>query len=152
MKKLVHFLEERFEFFTEKVSRVLGHSFSFFIAILIVIMWISLDIIRSSNWHEIVNDLVFSFTFLMVFILQKMQNKFSAVVNIKLNELVASHENASNRLIKAEDMTEEDIRKLLAYYERLSASLEKKRSHSGAGSIEHVLNEDENKDDKKNEK
>lgn len=149
MKKLVHFLEERFEFFTEKVSRVLGHSFSFFIAIVIVIMWISLDIIRSSSWHEIVNDLVFSFTFLMIFILQKMQNKFSAVMNIKLNELVASHENASNRLIKAEDMTEEDIRKLLAYYERLSASLDKKRSHSGAGSIEHVLNEDEDEDDKK---
>jgi low affinity Fe/Cu permease len=149
MKKLVHFLEERFEFFTEKVSRVLGHSFSFFIAIVIVIMWISLDIIRSSSWHEIVNDLVFSFTFLMIFILKKMKNKFSAVMNIKLNELVASHENASNRLIKAEDMTEEDIRKLLAYYERLSASLDKKRSHSGAGSIEHVLNDDE--DDKKNE-
>ena len=87
----------------------------------------------------------------MVFILQKMQNKFSAVMNIKLNELVASHENASNRLIKAEDMTEEDIRKLSAYYATLSASLGKKNSHIGAGSIEHVLNDDDDKNEKLNE-
>jgi low affinity Fe/Cu permease len=151
MKKVIHFLEEKFELFTEKISMVLGHSFTFFIAILIVIAWISLDIIRSSSWHEIVNDLIFSFTFLMVFILQKMQNKFSAVMNIKLNELVASHENASNRLIKAEDMTEEDIRKLSAYYATLSASLGKKNSHIGAGSIEHVLNDDDDKNEKLNE-
>ncbi len=144
MKKLILFLEEKFELFTEKIAVVLGHSFTFFFAILIVIAWISLDVIHASDWHGIINDLIFSFTFLMVFILQKMQNKFSTVMNIKLNELVASHENASNRLIKAEDMTEEDLRKLSAYYETLSASLEKKKSHIGAGSIEHVLNDDEN--------
>lgn len=140
------FFEKRFEIFTEKIAIVLGHSFSFFIAIVIVICWISLDIIHSSNWHELINDLIFSFTFLMVFVLQKMQNKFTAVLNIKLNELVASHENASNRLIKAEDLTEEELRKLATHYETLASKLSK--NDSRIASIEHVIESAENKEEK----
>ncbi len=147
MKKLVLLLEKKFEIFTENIAIILGHSFSFFIAIVIVLWWIGLDIYHSSSWHVLINDLVFSFTFLMVFILQKMQNKFSAVMNAKLNELVASHENASNRLIKAEDMTEEELRKLAIHYETLAANLEKNDSLTTSGSIEHVIDTI----DKKNE-
>lgn len=139
MKKLVLLLEKNFELFTENIAKVLGHSFSFFIAMVIVICWISLDIIYSIGWHIIVNDVIFSFTFLMVFILQKMQNKFTAVMNAKLNELVASQENASNRLIKAEDMTEDELRKIAVHYEKLSDTLSKNNSHTGSGSIEHVI-------------
>ena len=149
MKKLILLLEKKFELFTEYISIVLGHSFTFFIAIVIVLFWISLDIIHGSNWHIIINDLIFSFTFLMVFILQKMQNKFSAVMNVKLNELVASHENASNRLIKAEDMTEDDLRKLAAHYETLSLTLDKNDSRIGSGSIEHVIGDTETKNEEK---
>lgn len=144
MKKLIHLIEIKFEWFTEKTSIVMGHSLTFFIAIIIVVCWISLDIIHSSSWHGIINDLVFSFTFLMIFILQKMQNKFSAVMNVKLNELVASQENASNRLIKAEDLTEEELRRLAEYYNTLSESLEKNNSRVGSGSIEHVIDEPQN--------
>lgn len=147
MKKLILLLEKKFELFTENISIVLGHSFIFFIAIVIVVSWISLDIIHSTSWHILINDLIFSFTFLMVFILQKMQNKFSAVMNVKLNELVASHENASNRLIKAEDMTEEELRKLAAHYETLSDSLSKNNSHIASGSIEHVIDNSEKKNE-----
>ena len=148
MKKFVQWIEKNFEIFTEKTAIVLGHSLTFFIAIAIVVCWISLDIIHSSSWHSIINDLVFSFTFLMIFILQKMQNKFSTVINIKLNELVASQENASNRLIKAEDMTEEELRKLAAHYQTLSKSLEKNDSHIGSESIEHVIEEAEKEENK----
>ena len=77
----------------------------------------------------------------MIFILQKMQNKFSTVINIKLNELVASNENASNRLIKAEDLTEEELRKLAAHYETLLITMREKKSQGSAASIEHVINE-----------
>ena len=147
MKKLILLFEKKFELFTQNISIVLGHSFSFFMAIVIVAVWISLDIIHSSSWHTIINDLIFSFTFLMVFILQKMQNKFSAVMNAKLNELVASHENASNRLIKAEDMSEEELRNLAAHYEILSDSLRKTDSRISSGSIEHVIEDIEHDSD-----
>ena len=153
MKTLVLSLEKKFEIFTEKITFILGHSFSFFIAIAIVLCWMGLDIINSSSWHVLINDLIFSFTFLMVFIIQKMQNKFSAVMNAKLNELVAAHENASNRLIKAEDMTEQELRKLATHYEILSAHLEKNDSLTASGSIEHVIDEEpKKKAEEKNEK
>ena len=135
--------EKKFEILTERITIILGHSLTFFIAILIVICWITLDIVKDSGWHNIINDLVFSFTFLMIFILQKMQNKFSTVMNVKLNELVASHENASNRLIKAEDLSEEDLRKLASYYQKLSSTFDKKDSLTEASSIEHVIEESE---------
>ncbi len=141
MKKIILNLERKFELFTQNISIILGHSFTFFIAILIVVCWLAIDIIGSSSLHTLINDLIFSFTFLMVFILQKMQNKFTAVMNAKLNELVASHETASNRLIKAEDMTEEELRKIAEHYQTLSSSLDKNNLHISSGSIEHVLND-----------
>lgn len=77
-----------------------------------------------------------------------MQNKFTAVMNAKLNELVASHENASNRLIKAENMTEAELRKIAEHYDTLSTSLGKNNSRTGSGSIEHVLDDNEERKDK----
>ncbi|MBA3648066.1 MAG: low affinity iron permease family protein [Chitinophagales bacterium] len=141
MKKIILLIEKKFEVFTERISFFLGHPLCFFAAIVIVVAWISIDFMQSSSLHSLINDLIFSFTFLMVFILQKMQNKFSTVINIKLNELVASHENASNRLIKAEDMTETELRKLASYYEKLSSTLGKAEPLSAASSIEHVIEE-----------
>lgn len=141
MKDLVLWIEKRFEKFTEKTSVLLGSVLTFVIAVIIVICWITLDIIHSASWHILINDYIFSFTFLMIFILQKMQNKFSTVLNIKLNELVASQENASNRLIKAEDLSEDELRKLAAFYQTLSATLEKNNSRIGSGSIEHVIDD-----------
>ena len=139
MKKFITRIEKTFELFTEKTAIVLGHSLTFFFAIAIVVCWISLDVIHSSSLHVLINDLIFSFTFLMIFILQKMQNKFSTVINVKLNELVASQENASNRLIKAEDLTEGELRKLATHYQTLSESLQKNNTLSGSNSIEHVI-------------
>jgi low affinity Fe/Cu permease len=62
------------------------------------------------------NDLIFSFTFLMIFVLQRMQNKFSVAINMKLNELVASNDKASNGLINAEDISKEQLHNLAIHY------------------------------------
>ena len=64
----------------------------------------------------------------MVFLIQKTQNKDSLAIQLKLNELVAAHEMASNRLVSVEDMTEEELKVLRKYYSRL-ASLTKKESN-----------------------
>ena len=141
MKKVITVFEKAFEVFTHKVTLMLGHPLSFLGAIIIVVSWISIDVFIRTSAHVLINDLIFSFTFLMVFIIQKMQNKFATVMNIKLNELVASHENASNRLIKVEDLTEKELRKLAAHYETLSATLGKGNSLSSSSSIEHVIEE-----------
>jgi len=59
-------------------------------------------------------------TFLMVFLIQKSQNKDSLAIQLKLNELVAAHENASNRLVAVESMTEEELKVIQKYYGKLS--------------------------------
>ena len=59
-------------------------------------------------------------TFLMVFLIQKSQNKDSLAVQLKLNELVAAHEFASNRLVDVECMTEEELKVIKKYYRHLS--------------------------------
>ncbi len=56
----------------------------------------------------------------MVFLIQKSQNKDSKAIQIKLNELIAAHEKASNRIVDIEDLTEKELDKLHKYYEKLS--------------------------------
>jgi low affinity Fe/Cu permease len=61
----------------------------------------------------------------MVFLIQKAQNKDSKAIQIKLNELLAAHEKASNRIVDIEDLTEMELDQLHHYYEQL-AQLAKK--------------------------
>jgi len=56
----------------------------------------------------------------MVFLIQKSQNKDSLAIQLKLNELVAAHEFASNRLVNVENMTEDELKVIQKYYSRLS--------------------------------
>lgn len=57
----------------------------------------------------------------MVFLIQKAQNKDSKAIQIKLNELIAVHEKASNRLVDIEDLTEEELDEIHKFYEKLRA-------------------------------
>jgi low affinity Fe/Cu permease len=56
----------------------------------------------------------------MVFLLQQTQNKDTAAIHLKLNELLASHEYASNRLIAIEDLSEEELRTVGKFYAHLA--------------------------------
>jgi low affinity Fe/Cu permease len=120
MKKLVFVIEKKFQSLIVHLSVMIGHSFTFFIAIVIVLCWISIDVIQENSLHTLINDLIFSFTFLMIFVLQRMQNKFSVAINMKLNELVASNDKASNGLINAEDMSKEQLHNLAIHYDTIS--------------------------------
>ena len=55
----------------------------------------------------------------MVFLIQRTQNKYSLALQLKLNELVAAIEGASNRLIDCEDLTEEELQILHDHYAQL---------------------------------
>jgi low affinity Fe/Cu permease len=56
----------------------------------------------------------------MVFLIQRSQNKDSQAIHLKLNEVVAAVQGASNRLINVEDLTEEEVQLLHRYYQRLA--------------------------------
>jgi low affinity Fe/Cu permease len=56
----------------------------------------------------------------MVFLIQQSQNKDSVAIHLKLNELLASNREASNRMIGIEDLDEQDLREVASFYLRLS--------------------------------
>ena len=88
----------------------------------------------SESWQLVINTGTTIITFLMVFIIQRSQNKDSMALHIKLNELIASNRQASNRTISVEDLDETDLELLHAFYGRLAELAKKerglKRSHS----------------------
>jgi len=75
----------------------------------------------SDTWQMVINTGTTIVTFLMVFLIQKAQNKDSKAIQIKLNELISAHEKANNKLVDIEDLTEEELDKLHKYYESLAA-------------------------------
>lgn len=111
-----------FETFATKVTQATGSTPVFIGAFSVVIIWAVCGPIfdYSETWQLIINTGTTIITFLMVFLIQKSQNKDSLAVHIKLNELVASHKLANNRLVDVEDMTEDEMKVIAKYYARLS--------------------------------
>lgn len=125
-----------FERFSNKATAATGSSAAFFTAISVIIVWgITGPIFKySDTWQLIINTGTTVVTFLMVFLIQKSQNKDSKAIHLKLNELLASHQGASNRMVDIEDLTEIDLDRLHKFYVQLSTLAEKEddltRTHS----------------------
>jgi len=77
-------------------------------------------------------------TFLMVFLIQRTQNKDALAIHLKLNEIVAAMEGASNRLIDVEDLTEDEIALLHKHYQKLVAMAEHDAKLTETHSIEEA--------------
>jgi low affinity Fe/Cu permease len=73
----------------------------------------------SDTWQLVINTGTTIVTFLMVFLIQRAQNKDALALHLKLNEIVAALEGASNRLIDVEDLSEPEIEALRKYYRKL---------------------------------
>src|SRR5476651_2672026 len=116
-----------FERFANWATMATGSSAAFIIAITIILVWIVTGPVfhYSDTWQLIINTGTTIVTFLMVFLIQKSQNKDSKAVHLKLNELIASHQGTSNRMVNIEDLTEKDLDHLHRFYVRLSKLAEK---------------------------
>src|SRR5262245_5374187 len=84
----------------------------------------------SDTWQLVMNTITSIITFVMVFLIQRTQNKDALAVQLKLNELVAVIEGASNRLIDVEDLSEQELKVLHKYFQRL-AEMSKKDDELG---------------------
>jgi low affinity Fe/Cu permease len=98
-----------------------GSSWAFGLAVLIILAWAVTGPMfqYSDTWQRVINTGTTIVTFLMVFLIQRAQNKDSIAIHLKLNELVAAVEGASNRLINVEEMSEDDVAVLKRYYNKL---------------------------------
>lgn len=112
MRKAYWRVEEYFETLTSAVTKVIGNSITFIVALIVVIFWISNRDFYSQNLHDFIGDIIIGITFLTLFILQKALNKFTAAIHLKINELVATHEPASNLMINIESKSEQELKEL----------------------------------------
>jgi low affinity Fe/Cu permease len=114
-------VSELLERFSYQATRATGTSSAFVLAVLVIIVWaITGPIFRySDTWQLVINTGTTIVTFLMVFLIQRAQNKDALAIHLKLNEIVAALEGASNRLIDVEDLSEPEIDALRNYYKRL---------------------------------
>ena len=139
-----------FERFAAGVSKATGSTTAFIVAFFIVIIWgISGPVFHySENWQLIINTGTTIITFLMVFLIQKAQNKDSLAIQLKLNELVAAHEFASNRLVNVENLSESDMKIIQKYYSSLSDLTKKDESLQQSHSIDEANASSEFKKDR----
>jgi low affinity Fe/Cu permease len=116
-------LADRLSDFASWASAKTGSTPAFLIALGVVIVWAALGPIFkfSDTWQLVINTGTTIVTFLMVFLIQRAQNKDALAVQLKLNELVAAIEGASNRLISVEDLSERDLEVLHKHYRELAS-------------------------------
>lgn len=111
-----------FERFANAATKFTGSSPAFLTAGAIVLIWAVTGPLfnYSETWQLVINTGTTIITFLMVFLIQKAQNKDGKAIQLKLNELIAAHERASNRMVDIEDLTEDELDQLHKFYVTLS--------------------------------
>jgi len=103
-------------------SRFTGSSAAFLLAMALVLTWVVTGPAfgYSNTWQLVINTGTTIATFLMVFLIQRSQNKESLALQLKLNEIVAALEGASNRLVSVEELSEKELSVLQAHYATLA--------------------------------
>ncbi|OYW44133.1 MAG: hypothetical protein B7Z45_00150 [Azorhizobium sp. 12-66-6] len=134
-------------FFTrlaQEVSRYAGKPATFVCAVAIILVWGATGPLFGYNdtWQLIINTSTTIVTFLMVFLIQNSQNRDTAALQIKLDELIARTEGPRNALLDLEDLDEETLDKLRLEYALLAdRAREESKAQGGAGDPGAVAHE-----------
>src|SRR5689334_22528544 len=107
--------------FAKAAAHFSGRPRTFVLAVLVIAVWaVTGPLFRfSDTWQLVINTGTTIVTFLMVFLIQRSQNKDAQAIQMKLNELVAAVQGASNRLINVEDLSEKEVEALHRHYREL---------------------------------
>jgi low affinity Fe/Cu permease len=118
----------RFSQVARCIALLAGRPVVFLAAVLSIVLWaLSGPIFGfSDTWQLIVNTSTTIITFLMVFIIQNTQNRDTAAMHIKLDELVRATQGAHNAVLDLEELEEDELRRYLERYEALAAAARKK--------------------------
>jgi low affinity Fe/Cu permease len=128
------------ERFATGVTQWTGSTSAFILACAVVVAWALTGPLfhYSDTWQLVINTGTTVATFLMVFLIQRSQNKNALALHLKLNELVAAMEGASNRLIDIEDLTERELEVLHNHYTKLAAMAKKDLNLTKSHSVEEA--------------
>ena len=126
--------------FAKWTSRATGHPATFATAVLIILGWAVTGPIFgfSDTWQLVINTGTTIITFLMVFLIQNTQNRDSAAMQLKLDELIRAINGAHNGLLDLEELSDEELEKIKSRYEELArqAREELRRGLKDTGTIE----------------
>jgi low affinity Fe/Cu permease len=126
--------------FATWVSEKAGSTWAFTVALGVVVVWAFTGPLfhYTDTWQLVINTGTTVVTFLMVFLIQRAQNKGSLAVQLKLNELVAAVDAASNRLISIEDLSEDELEVLHEHYRQLAMMAQRDEPITDSHSIEEA--------------
>ena len=118
---MVRCMHPLFRNFAQRTAAVVGNPLSFFVALGLIVGWIITGpVFRfSDTWQLVINTGTTIVTFLMVFLIQNTQNRDSHALHLKLDELIRANEQARNKLLALEDLSDDEMRRLQAEFERL---------------------------------
>lgn len=148
MNSVYKTIERIFENFSAVAIRVFGNSITFLIAIILVIIYLTSKKVVHQNFHDMVYDIILCVTFLGFFIIQKSFNKYSTALHLKMNELLAAHDSASNRMVNIENKTEDELKELGKHFSNLADKVENSDNKHTSHSIEHLLDAQKKEQDK----
>ena len=122
-----------FSRFANRVAHLAGHPATFGVAAGVMVVWAAIGPFAgfSDVWQLTVNTGTTIVTFLMVFLIQNSQNRDSAAVQIKLDELIRATESAENALLDLEELDEDALEKFRARYEKLACKARERAQAAG---------------------
>ena len=105
-------IEGWFEGFVGAALKLYGHPATFVAALILVIFFLVKGADDYSNLRDFIRDVILCISFLSFFIIQRAVNKSTTAIHIKVNELIATHDKASNELLTIEEKTETELEEL----------------------------------------
>ena len=144
-------VETLFEKFSMAGTRILGNAISFIIALVLVLLYFTDEQVIHQPRNRTIMDVIFATTFLSLFIIQKTVNRLSVALHLKMNELVASHDKASNSMINVENKTEEELLELAQHYNSLVEKIKSSSSSETSHTIDHILEKELEREEEKSE-
>jgi low affinity Fe/Cu permease len=104
------------------IARFAGTPIAFTISLIIIIVWAIVGPIFhfSDSWQLVINTSTTIVTFLMVFLIQNMQNRDAKAIHLKLDELIRAMKGARNNLMTLETLSEEELEMLEKQFSRIA--------------------------------
>lgn len=122
-------MNEIFRRIAQRISAVMGSSWAFITAVLLVLLWAGTGPFfdYSTTWQLIINTGTTILTFLMVFLIQNTQNRDSKALHLKMDEIIYRTKTARNRLIDLEDLPDEELDELQREFKKIQKAQQKRR-------------------------
>lgn len=140
MKKKLNTSPSVLEKISSAATRAAGTSASLIAAFCIILAWLLSGPLfsYSDTWQLVINTGTTIITFLMVFLIQRSQNKDAIALHLKLNELIIAQKLANNRLVAVETISEDELKVLQKFYKHLAELAKNELSVEESHSIQEA--------------